>query len=928
MIVVLRRALARRPRRARAAASRASATSAAGRPRRSPRSSSCSRGSARSGRRDPARVPLHARRSTASRRTLDPRAIALLERDAGRRRRLSRCGPPIPASSRSRRCSAGVRRRPGGGRTSALPGFDGARRDHRAARHRRRPPAPVPARARRATASTSSTATARAARRAEPRRAGAARAARHPAGGPARRRGRARRARRRRAGRARPADPRRRLAARRDGGVRRLRAHRPAARRARACGRPERRRRRARRGAHRAASASPSRSRPSPTARWRARSRARSRSTRSSSRRPATTGRPAPALRQRRRPGRRAGRAHGRRARRAPRVDAGARRPARGARRPARPASSRSPAPWRPRRYALARGSPLARAARSGRRGAVRDAAGRLLRPARLQPRRRARRARSRGRRRPQRCRERGRRAGAGAVARLRRAAPRRSARARRARRRPGRRLPAGRRRGRRWRARRGARTSASRSARSGRSGTPAPAGVAPFSSRGLAFDGGVKPELAAPRRRARDRRPGRNDDGTAALRRRISGSSAAAAIVAGAAALLAQARPELDAGALKARSSATARAAAGRERRARAGRRPRRRRRRRRRPSSWPTGDARLRPPPQEPAAGRATRDRRVRNVSTRALDARTCRRRAAGTRATAIALDAGRRHASGSLGAERVARPRDASGSPPRRPARAATGALLVAPPAARRCASRGRSRSGPSSATARSARRALDAELRRLGRRAGGARVPRRPRRALRAPAMRSSRASLDVELWTRERTALGLLARLRDLLPGALRVRPHRPRPGRQPSSPPGRTSCGSSPSRPAAARRGAVGSPFAVDGCMTRRSHIARAAVTAAERSTHLRENPFELAQEQLRRVGETLRHRAKPDQRPAGVQEGGRGRRSRSRWTTARCSVFQGYRVTHNIARGPSKGGIRYHPRRHARRDRRRSRCG
>ena len=24
--------------------------------------------------------------------------------------------------------------------------------------------------------------------------------------------------------------------------------------------------------------------------------------------------------------------------------------------------------------------------------------------------------------------------------------------------------------------------------------------------------------------------------------------------------------------------------------------------------------------------------------------------------------------------------------------------------------------------------------------------------------------------------------------------------------------------------------------------------------------------------------------------------------------------VFTGYRVTHNIARGPSKGGIRYHP--------------
>src|SRR5438045_8567697 len=24
--------------------------------------------------------------------------------------------------------------------------------------------------------------------------------------------------------------------------------------------------------------------------------------------------------------------------------------------------------------------------------------------------------------------------------------------------------------------------------------------------------------------------------------------------------------------------------------------------------------------------------------------------------------------------------------------------------------------------------------------------------------------------------------------------------------------------------------------------------------------------------------------------------------------------VYQGYRVTHNIARGPSKGGLRYHP--------------
>ena len=44
------------------------------------------------------------------------------------------------------------------------------------------------------------------------------------------------------------------------------------------------------------------------------------------------------------------------------------------------------------------------------------------------------------------------------------------------------------------------------------------------------------------------------------------------------------------------------------------------------------------------------------------------------------------------------------------------------------------------------------------------------------------------------------------------------------------------------------------------------------------------------------------------------VQEGGRGLDPGRRWTTARRSVFEGYRVTHNIARGPSKGGIRYHP--------------
>jgi glutamate dehydrogenase (NAD(P)+) len=83
--------------------------------------------------------------------------------------------------------------------------------------------------------------------------------------------------------------------------------------------------------------------------------------------------------------------------------------------------------------------------------------------------------------------------------------------------------------------------------------------------------------------------------------------------------------------------------------------------------------------------------------------------------------------------------------------------------------------------------------------------------------------------------------------------------------------------------------------------------------TVAAPTTHLRENPFELAQEQLRKVADAfkidpnlvrvLEHCKKsvvvsvPFSKDDGTIE-----------------VFEGYRVTHNIARGPSKGGIRYHP--------------
>jgi hypothetical protein len=68
---------------------------------------------------------------------------------------------------------------------------------------------------------------------------------------------------------------------------------------------------------------------------------------------------------------------------------------------------------------------------------------------------------------------------------------------------------------------------------------------VAPFSSRGLAFDGRVKPDLVAPGVVLATSEPGANDDGTPRFGT-VNGSSPAAAVVAGAAAVLAQARPAL----------------------------------------------------------------------------------------------------------------------------------------------------------------------------------------------------------------------------------------------------------------------------------------------------------------------------------------------------------------------------------------------
>ena len=78
-------------------------------------------------------------------------------------------------------------------------------------------------------------------------------------------------------------------------------------------------------------------------------------------------------------------------------------------------------------------------------------------------------------------------------------------------------------------------------------------------------------------------------------------------------------------------------------------------------------------------------------------------------------------------------------------------------------------------------------------------------------------------------------------------------------------------------------------------------------------TSHLRENPFEIARLQLRRVADVFEidqnlvnvlsncKKSVEVSVPVGMDDGS-------------TQVFAGYRVVHNIARGPSKGGIRYHP--------------
>ena len=82
--------------------------------------------------------------------------------------------------------------------------------------------------------------------------------------------------------------------------------------------------------------------------------------------------------------------------------------------------------------------------------------------------------------------------------------------------------------------------------------------------------------------------------------------------------------------------------------------------------------------------------------------------------------------------------------------------------------------------------------------------------------------------------------------------------------------------------------------------------------TAAPES-HLRENPFLLAQQQLRNVADTFGI----DDRLVEVLQQCKKSVEVSIPTSmddGSVRAFEGYRVIHNNARGPSKGGIRYHP--------------
>jgi glutamate dehydrogenase (NAD(P)+) len=84
-------------------------------------------------------------------------------------------------------------------------------------------------------------------------------------------------------------------------------------------------------------------------------------------------------------------------------------------------------------------------------------------------------------------------------------------------------------------------------------------------------------------------------------------------------------------------------------------------------------------------------------------------------------------------------------------------------------------------------------------------------------------------------------------------------------------------------------------------------------VATVIRESHLKENPYDVARTQLRRVADTFGIE-EPLVRVLERCKKGVVVSIPTRMDDGRIEVFEGYRVQHNVTRGPSKGGIRYHP--------------
>ena len=83
-------------------------------------------------------------------------------------------------------------------------------------------------------------------------------------------------------------------------------------------------------------------------------------------------------------------------------------------------------------------------------------------------------------------------------------------------------------------------------------------------------------------------------------------------------------------------------------------------------------------------------------------------------------------------------------------------------------------------------------------------------------------------------------------------------------------------------------------------------------MSATGTSTHLRENPFSLARAQLARIGDAFG----VDSNLIGILQGCKKTVEVSvpvSMDDGTVRVFEGFRVVHNVTRGPAKGGIRYH---------------